>query len=110
MNNKDRYAVMALVVREFDDNPIFGEDFSERYQTEMIKPRNDLAHNKLYYGDCQKKLHIAKAKQNLFCDRQCDSCKSKYSIGDCESLRQKIFGYYLMFTEISKRADEIMTE
>ncbi len=45
MNNKDRYAVMALVIKEFDDNPIFNNDFSEKYQTDLIKPRNDLAHN-----------------------------------------------------------------
>lgn len=110
MKNKDRYAVMALVVREFDDNPIFGDGFSDKYQADLIKPRNDLAHNMLFYGECQKKLHIAKEKQVLKCDKQCDSCKSKYSIENCEELRQKIFDYYLMFTKINQRTDEILKE
>ncbi len=110
MNNKDRYAVMALVVREFDDNPLYGDDFSEKYQADLIKPRNDLAHNKLFYGECQKKLHIAKEKQVLSCDKQCENCKSKYSIENCEELRQKIFDYYLLLTEISKKADAIVVD
>ncbi len=44
----------------------------------------------------------------LKCDKQCDSCKSKYSIENCEELRQKIFDYYLMFTKINQRTDEIV--
>ena len=54
------------------------------------------------------KLHIAKEKQVLKCDKQCDSCKSKYSIENCEELRQKIFDYYLMFTKINQMTDEIV--
>ena len=106
MNNKDRYAVMALVVREFSGDMTFDEDFAENYQKELIKPRNDLAHNKLFYGDCQKKLHIAKAKQTLRRDKQCDSCKSKYSIEECEKLRQIIFRYYLLFSGLSEKISE----
>lgn len=108
MNNKDRYAVMALVVREFIDDPVLGDDFSEKYQAELIKPRNDLAHNKLFYGECQKKLHIAKEKQVLSCGKQCETCKSKYSIEKCEELRQKIFDYYRMFNGIGEKADKIV--
>lgn len=108
MNNKDRYAVMALVVREFVNDPVWGEDFSEEYKNALISPRNDLAHNKLFYGECQKKLHIAKKKQPLCCDQQCDSCKSKYSIERCEELRQMIFNYYLLFNRLSEQAEEIL--
>ena len=71
MNNKDRYAVMALVVREFDDNPLYGEDFSEKYQADLIKPRNDLAHNKLFYGECQKKTTYSTLIRNILMLKKC---------------------------------------
>lgn len=108
MNNKDRYAIMALVVREFDDNPEFGDDFAEKYQAELIKPRNDLAHNKLFYGECQKKLHIAKKKQQLQCDKNCEACKSRYSVEKCEELRQIILKYYLLLNGLSNKTDELI--
>ncbi len=107
MNNRDRYAILAQVVREFDGDPEFGEDFSEKYQTELIKPRNDLAHNKLFYGKCQKKLQIAKVKQKPECDENCASCKSKYSIEKCEELRAKIFEYYRKFVKLNEKVEEL---
>lgn len=107
MSNKDRYALMSLVVQEFDDNPIFRDEFSEKYNNNLIKPRNDLAHNKLFYGACQKKIHIAKKKQNLECDRICDNCKSKYSIEKCDELRKTIYAYYLLLNDLSKNAKDL---
>ena len=47
MDNKDRYALMGLIVKFFDDGPIAQEDFSQKYSDELIKPRNKLAHAKL---------------------------------------------------------------
>ncbi len=100
LNNKDRYAIMSLVVREFDENPIWNNSFSDDYQTKLIKPRNDLAHNKLYYGECKKKIHIAKKIQSFECDNDCENCKSKYSIETCENIRKLMFWYYKLFEEL----------
>ena len=100
MNNKDRYAIMALIIRTLEDNTVFDEDFPEAYKNDLITPRNDLAHNKLYYGTCQKKIHIAKKKQGLVCNNQCEHCNSKYSIESCEKLREAIFKYYQIFNEV----------
>ncbi len=109
MDNKDRYSIMSLVVREFIDNPLLNDGFSEKYQADLIKPRNDLAHNKLYYGRCFKKLHIAKKREKLECNQECEHCTSKYSIEKCEELRKLIFSYYLQFSSISKSVDELCT-
>ena len=48
---------MGMIVRFFDDGPIAQDDFSEKYDDELIKPRNKLAHAKLVYGKCHQKLH-----------------------------------------------------
>ena len=105
MSNKDRYAIMSLVVREFENDSIWDDDFSEKYKAALISPRNDLAHNKLYYGACQKRIHIAKRKQTLECDKNCKDCNSKYSIEKCEELRKQIFAYYLLFNNLTKKFD-----
>ncbi len=110
MNNKDRYAIMSLVVREFDSDATWNETFSDKYQTELIKPRNDLAHNKLFYGNCKKKLHIAKKKQILQCNENCDECSSKYSIEKCEDLRKLMFYYHQLLNDVSIKADKIIQQ
>lgn len=110
MNNKDRYAIMALVVREFDKDPVWNDTFAEEYQNGLIKPRNDLAHNKLFYGACQKKIHIAKKKQALECDGNCEHCKSKYSIDECETLRKLMFSYHQLFNDIGIKTEEIVKQ
>lgn len=105
MDNKDRYNLMALILREFEGDEIFNDGFADTYQQKIIKPRNDLAHNKLYRGDCQKKLHIARKRQALQCSKDCAKCDSKYSIEECEKLRQTIYNYYLLFTGASSRTE-----
>ncbi len=108
LSNKNRYEIMSLVVKEFDFDPAFGDSFAETYKNDLITPRNNLAHNKLYYGACQKKIHIAKKKEPLECDRNCESCKSKYSIETCEDLRKRIFHYYTLLNGLDEKADEII--
>lgn len=102
MDNKDRYAIMSMVVQEFDDSEVYDDNFSDDYQKNLIKPRNDLAHNKLFYGACQKKLHIAKARQPFECDKNCSNCKSKYSIERCEEIRKLMFWYHQLFNDLLK--------
>lgn len=109
MDNKDRYSIMSLVVREFIDSPLTNDSFSEQYHSDLIKPRNDLAHNKLFYGKCMKKLHIAKKRQQFECNQDCDHCASKYSIEKCEELRKLIFSYYLLFSSINQSVDILCT-
>lgn len=106
MDNKDRYCLMALVLYEFDFPDGINIEFADKYQTEIIKPRNDLAHNKLFYGNCQKKIHIAKGKQLLSCDGSCGECASKYDIQSCENLRKKLFSYYTVFSSIQDEVDK----
>ena len=101
---------MSLVVREFDSDATWNETFSDKYQLELIKPRNDLAHNKLFYGNCKKKLHIAKKKQILQCNENCDECSSKYSIEKCEDLRKLMFYYHQLLNDVSKKVDNIIKQ
>lgn len=109
MNNKDRYAIMALVVREFEDDSTWDDTFADNYQSNLIKPRNDLAHNKLYYGSCQKKIHIAKQRQQFNCNEDCENCTSKYSIESCEELRKLMYYYHQLLNQINIKTDEILT-
>lgn len=102
MSNKDRYQLMAMILHEFDFAQDVPEDLAEQYNTDVIKPRNKLAHSKLFYGECMKKLHIAKKRQKLKCNEDCEHCTSEYSIESCELLRQRLFEYYQLFQEIDR--------
>ena len=110
IDNKDRYTIMSLVAREFFDESTFDDEFGNNYHSDLIKPRNDLAHNRLYYGRCLKKLHIAKNRQKLECDQDCENCKSKYSIEQCEKLRALMFKYYILFNNLSSNTDKLCSE
>ena len=103
MSNKDRYQLMAMILREFDFAQDIPEDLVEQYNTNVIKPRNKLAHSKLFYGECMKKLHIAKKRQKLKCNEDCEHCTSEYSIESCELLRKRLFEYYQIFQKIDDR-------
>ncbi len=109
MSNKDRYAIMSLVVREFEDDSTWDDTFADKYQNNLIKPRNDLAHNKLYYGSCQKKIHIAKKKQQFICNKDCENCTSKYSMKSCEELRKVMYYYHQLLNHISIKIDTTLT-
>ena len=102
MNNKDRYQLMAMILREFDFTLDIPEDFADQYDVDVIKPRNKLAHSKLFYGNCKKKLHSTKIRQELKCNQNCDQCTSEYSIEECELLRKRLFEYYQLFQEIDQ--------
>lgn len=108
MNNKDRYALMGMVVKSFDDGPIAQEDFSQKYSDELIKPRNKLAHAKLVYGKCHQKLHPIKSRSVPSCDEKCDNCLNEYNMEKCESLRAVIYNYYKMFQNIEKKTNELV--
>ena len=103
MANRDRYALMAMVVDAAYSDSGIHEQFADQYASDLIKPRNDLAHSKLYYGACQRKLHISKKLETHECDRNCAECKSKYGIEECEQIRQKIYEYYQMFEALNIR-------
>lgn len=102
MSNKDRYQLMAMILHEFDFAQSFSDDFAEQYDADVIKPRNKLAHSKLFYGECMRKLHITKKRQKLQCNQDCDNCTSEYSIETCEKLRKRLFEYYQLFQEIDQ--------
>jgi len=106
MSNKDRYRLMTIILHEFDDFKNIPEDFADKYNEAVIKPRNKLAHSKLFYGECKKKLHITKTRQVLRCNQDCDHCNSEYSIETCEVLRKKLFEYYQIFQEIDNTASK----
>ena len=108
MDNKDRYALMGLIVKFFDDGPIAQEDFSQKYSDELSKPRNKLAHAKLVYGKCHQKLHPIKNRSIPSCDGKCDSCSNEYDMEKCESLRAAIYNYYKVFQNIEKKTNELV--
>lgn len=108
MDDKDRYALMGMIVRFFDDGPIAQDDFSEKYDDELIKPRNKLAHAKLVYGKCHQKLHPIKNRSVPSCDGKCDNCSNEYDMEKCESLRAAIYNYYKMFQNIEKKTNELV--
>lgn len=99
MNNKDRYQIMAMILREFDFEHNVSEGFADQYDIDVIKPRNKLAHSKLYYGECKRKLHITKDRQ-VKCKEECEKCTVEYSIEFCEELRKRLFEYYQLFQGI----------
>ena len=37
MDNKDRYNLMALILREFEGDEIFNDGFADTYQQKIIK-------------------------------------------------------------------------
>lgn len=100
IDNKDRYELLALIVKNFNFGEQFNETFAQAYYDSLIKPRNDLAHNKLYYGNCKKKLHVAKKKQANACENGCEQCESKYDVERCEIIRSDIYNYFLMLTKL----------
>lgn len=110
MDNKDRYRLMATILREFDAFKDVPEDFADKYAESVITPRNKLAHSKLFYGECKKKLHIAKTRQELKCNQDCDHCISEYSIESCEILRNRLFEYYQMFQKIDRTVSSCLEE
>jgi len=105
MENNNRYKLMSIILKEFDFNIGSGEEFSEEYRSKIITPRNELAHNKLFYGECKKKIQIAKKRQALVCNKDCENCTGKYDIDSCEKLRKLLFEYYQIFSSIN---DEVM--
>lgn len=103
MDNKDRYEVLCLILKEFEFGESFEDSFVQDYYFNLIKPRNDLAHNKLYYGDCRKKLHIAKKREQSACNHDCEKCASVYDINRCEEIRAKIYDYFLLLNNLNDR-------
>ena len=107
MDNKDRYALMGLVMKSFDDGPIAQDDFSLKYSEELIKPRNKLAHAKLVYGECHQKLRPIKNRKSLSCGRRSENCSSEYDVKKCESLRSIIYKYYKLFQSAEETTNKI---
>ena len=107
IDNKDRYELLALIVRNFNFGEQLNETFAQTYYDSLIKPRNDLAHNKLYYGNCKKKLHVAEKKGANACEKGCEKCKSKYGVEKCEIIRGDIYNYFLMLTKLEREANGI---
>lgn len=103
MSNKDRYSLMTLILKAFDFAHDFSSTLADEYDAEIIKPRNKLAHSMLFCGDCKKRLHIVKDRQDLKCNHDCTNCSSSYSIETCEALRKRLFEYYKLFHQIDER-------
>ena len=94
---------MAMILHEFDAGQDVPAEFVDEYTASVITPRNKLAHSKLFYGECKKKLHISKTRQEPKCNQDCEHCSSEYSIDSCEALRKKLFEYYQMFQDIDHK-------
>lgn len=103
MSNVDRYSILNLILQRSGLFTYVPEDLDKCYDVDVIKARNKLAHSMLFYGECQKKLHITKVRQELKCDMKCDDCKAEYDLEACELLRKKLFDYYRLFAKIDKQ-------
>lgn len=104
IQNEKRYEIMWLLVKASGLEDLFEEDFVSKYASELIKPRNDLAHKKLIIGECGQKIHVL--KQNSVsdkCQKNCAECNSVYDIHKCEEIRQHIFNYFKLFKELSDK-------
>lgn len=108
MSNKDRYKLMELILREFEFAQSIPASFVDDYDSDVIKPRNKLAHAKLYYGECKKRIHIAKKRRILKCNQSCEKCESAYDIGSCEELRRKLFEYHILFARIDSDTNKYL--
>lgn len=108
INNADRYSILNLILQRSGLFPDVQNELDKNYSKDVIIHRNKLAHSMLFYGECQKKLHITKVRQKLRCDMKCDACKAAYDLQTCECLRKKLFEYYSLFQRIDKRTSEII--
>ncbi len=93
ISNKNRYELMALVVGKYDHDNMEWSSFADEYDADIIHHRNKLAHNKLVYGPCSKKLRVIKKRGQGECTSNCDECDSPYDMSFCENLRKSIYRY-----------------
>jgi len=107
IDNKDRYELLALIVKNFEFGKQFNETFARAYYDSLIKPRNNLAHNKLYYGNCKKKLHVAKTKRANACEKGCEQCESKYDVEKCEIIRGNIYNYFQILNKLGQDVNNV---
>lgn len=103
MSNVDRYSILKLILQRSGLFTNVPEDLDRCYDADVIRVRNKLAHSMLFYGECQKKLHITKVRQELKCDMKCGDCKAEYDLEACELLRKKLFKYYCLLSTIDKQ-------
>lgn len=108
MNNADRYSILNLILQRSGLFTYVPEDMDKCYDVDVIKARNKLAHSMLFYGECQKKLHVTKVRQELKCDKKCDDCKADYDLQSCEALRKNLFQYYCLFKRIDRQTSELI--
>lgn len=106
MSNADRYTILSLILQKFDFFKQVTTDFHMHYTEDVIKPRNKLAHSMLYYGNCQKKIHISKVRETLNCGNNCTDCLAAYDIHACETLRKKLFEYRRLFAQINNQTSK----
>lgn len=109
MDNKDRYVVFQTILEKTKqyNKDKEGNFKADTYACDLIKPRNDLAHQKLYYGECGKKIQKATNNNPNKCLEDCDNCESVYDVQKCEELRKLMFKYYCLFTELNNKYYEI---
>ncbi len=103
MDNKDRYMLFAQMLQLAGYNLEFSEQEATCYNENLIQPRNKLAHSKVFYGACKKKVHIANERGQVTCNQDCKNCKTPYDIEKCENIRKLIYKYYLIFKQIDAR-------
>ena len=102
MTVKDKIFIMALILQKYDKKEdSYATEFAKKYDEEIIKYRNKLAHKKLRYGENQSgHIKIADTLEDLVCD--CENCKSKLTKAECEGLRQHIYEFYSFFNNLLK--------
>jgi hypothetical protein len=119
---KDKFRLMAQILQmhneecysniySYDD--IDGnEKHQDKYADAIIKFRNELAHNKLIYGNkCKNRIKIIKILEDMNCECSENICAKSYSYDDCKRLRENIYNYYLLFNPLLEQVmSSIMTD
>jgi hypothetical protein len=107
---RDKFRLMALILQkknigDYSKIYSFEKEASgktslenDNYFNTIIKHRNNLAHNKLKYGDkCKNRIKIIKVLEDIDCDCKSNECERSYSYDDCKTLRKSIYNYYSLF-------------
>jgi hypothetical protein len=111
---RDKFRIMSFILHKSDiknysdiyinDAGVLEKNNHEgdKYYNKIIKHRNNLAHNKLIYGEkCRNRIKIIKIIDDILCKCDNNECEKSYSYEDCKKLRESIYNYYLLFNNLS---------
>jgi len=120
---RDKFRIMSFILHKSDikdysdiyinDTGVLEKNNHEgdRYYNKIIKHRNNLAHNKLIYGEkCRNRIKIIKIIDDMLCECDNNDCERSYSYEDYKKLRENIYNYYVLFNNLSDPIPNLKTK